>query len=390
MPYSIPTLSEIKLKAQSYLENRTGQAVSVNERSFTRVLANTLAILVYPFYLFLSWNKKQCFIISADEDSLENFHGASEGIIRGKPTRLEARITLTVTDDSVINKTVSLENKATGLFYFPKYDYSVTAEENTIEIVAEGTGTEYLLSVGNELSISSRISGISELCTVSEITISPSDKEEVEDYRKRLLSAHNRVSISSASEGIATAYDYKVLAESVSGVYRAFCFSGRPNDAEASLPGDVSVFIEADPGGGTDGVASSDLIESVKTKISQKQSLGCVNSTLFVSGITRLFFSISISDFDVGTASLSALKKSVTNAIDEYFRSRASYMPSVDAEWDRRDIISQIGVGKIMFELLLQYGSSASSVTIMESGEIVSNKNLIGGEVARLGTITGW
>jgi hypothetical protein len=388
--YIPPTLEDIKDSIIANLESRTNQYVPVYIRSFKRVLGNTLAMAVYPIYKFGDWCRKQAFWYTASEDELNNIHGPNEGISRGGPLKLQAVCSVVVSENATISITTSIQNKDTGLYYYPIIQKSVTEEDNTFTIIAEGYGTEYELNEGDELYIHGQIDGIGELATVDSISVYPEDKEILSSYKRRIGLAR------SGSIGGATAYDYRSICESVIGVKRAFPFSGRPDDPENSLPGDRSIFIESKDEYGTDGIASEELLDTVKSSIlinpntgMSNEQLGNIESTLYVPSISHLVFDMEIYGLLCETSIQNKLKGSILTSYQKYLKEEiVPYVYGLDFEWDRKDNISTVTISEVINGILRQYSATASKIIIRLDDIEIDNRRLIGGEMARAGSIS--
>jgi len=389
MPYLPPTLNELKTNIQSFVESKTSQKVPTYERSFKRVLCNAISLIHYPIYHFITNQRKQCFAISADEENLKSIHAPEEGVEINGSTICEVEIELVVTGNADVPVSTSFENEATGLFYFPKINNSVTTESYTIELIAEKSGSEYYLEVGDVLKNNGNIEGVGESCTVSNVIVYPTDEEDIEELRRRIIQKR------SGTVGGGNAYDYRTLCESVSGVYRAFVFSGRPDDPENSKPGDRSIFIECDYLYGTDGIASESILSSVQEAIrvseygTSNESLGLTEDTLFVSSTSHVLFDIHIDSLSCAVSIESKLKDKINVVATDYLRSLAPYCYGVDPEYERKDNVSSITISEEIGRLLRQYSATAASIEVTEVGVgVVTNRILIGGETARLNGVT--
>lgn len=385
MTYIPPTLEELKDSIVSFIESKTNQKVPSYERAFKRVLSNAISLIHYPIYHYIANQRKQCFAISASEESLDFFHGPDEGIERGGASKCEVVVELEVSGDATVTVSTAFQNESTGLFYFPKIDNEVTDAAYTITLIADGFGTEYALQVGDVLKNDGNILNVGESCEVVSVSVYPEDKEEKEEYRRRIIQKR------SGAVGGGNAYDYRVTCEGVTGVRRAFVFPGRPDDPENSKPGDRSVFIEMSYDYGTDGIASESLLSSVRTAIRVspeglvREQFGSTDGTLYVSSVSHVLFNVSITGLVCDASIESALKKAINNVLSDYLKSLAPYCFGVDPEYERRDNVSSVTVSEEIGKLLRQYSATAAKITVVENGVgEVTNRLLVGGETARL------
>jgi uncharacterized phage protein gp47/JayE len=391
MPYTPPSLSNLRDQISASIESRTGQDAPTYEKAFYSVLSNAIALVSYPIYKFISWNYRQNFVVTADEDHLESYHGADEGVQREYATKTEFDVALTVSSPVTIPVSTTFENEATGLFYFPKDGKDVTVSDNTITLIADGYGAEYAVDVGDELVISgSQISEVSSLCTVDSISIYGMDEQDLEDYRKDVLQSRSGVI------GGSTVSDYRKWGQAVSGVYRVFPFSGRPYYPSSSLPGDRTVFVEADHELGTDGIPISALLATVKSEIEtdpdtglDRECLGLTGSTLFVEAVQHVYFHVYIYNLVADSSIEDELKSSISTSVTEYLKELAPYVSGLDPEYERNDNVSNMTLSNHVKKILDQYSSYAYKIEVSEIGVgSVTNRILIGGDLARLYMVT--
>jgi uncharacterized phage protein gp47/JayE len=148
--------------------------------------------------------------------------------------------------------------------------------------------TDGNLDNGEELSISSQIAGAQTVATVTATVTLGVDEESDADYRPRVLFSQRAVT------GGGNATDHKIWAEAVTGVRRAFPFSGRPASEGTSYPGDRTVYVEAVTTIDADGLAPPSLLADVRDAINtdpdtglSRSLLGLTDATLWVESIIR-------------------------------------------------------------------------------------------------------
>ena len=390
MTYTPPTVQEERDYIDSVFESKIEQNIPSLAKSFVSILKNTLAFITIPIYKYVADTYKQSFTITASEVNLVNVHGQNLDTQREDQSKFKSSADVDVSGNATITTTTTFENPNNGLFYFPEYDQPVTAGTNEIDIISDGYGSGYNLEPDDTLDILEQITDVGSLATINTVSQYAVDKEDTEAYRRRLINEQ-----SSASGGGNTA-DYRRWSEAVNGVYRTFPFPGRPLDPVESKPGDITVYVEADLALGTDGIADSTLLASTRSEIlvdpltdQTRPALGDTEELLFVESISHVEFDITVNNIIVEDSLSTELQTRLNNAVDEYLRSIAPYCFGIDPEWLRDDNVSSVTISHKVNEVLKTYGATASSVVVTESGVgVVTNRQLLGGETARIGTLT--
>jgi hypothetical protein len=178
-------------------------------------------------------------------------------------------------------------------------------------------------------------------------------------------------------------------------VRRAYPYAGRPLGTGTSLPGERTVYIEAESSIDADGIADQNLLDSARDYIDHdpeteqsRTPLGLPNldnDTLYVESIYRTGMYVEIRNLVVESELLDSLKTDLINDLGTYFRSVIPFVDGVDVEIERNDAISAITVGGIALTVFVKYGASASTVAFGTSvGVYLSSYQLNQGELAKL------
>jgi hypothetical protein len=390
MTYVPPTLQEERDFIDSSFESKTEQNISSLSKEFIPILKNVLALITVPIYKYISNKYKNAFVITSNETTLENVHGKNLDTERDGKVKFKCLAMIAVSGNAHITSTTTIENETNGLYYFPDYEKDLTVTDYVVDITADGYGSEYNLDPGDSLNIIEQITNVNGTAVVVEATQYGEDKEDIEAYRRRLI-----IEQSSASGGGNTA-DYRKWGESVNGVFRVFPFSGRPLDPDNSMPGDISIFVESDSAFGTDGLASSDLIDSVFSAMlvdpdtgQTRPSLGDTEELLLVESVSHVTFNVTVNGIITTESLESTIETKLNTVVDEYLRSITPYCFGIDPDWNRNDNISSVTLSQKINESLKQFSATASTIIIEESGVgTITNRQMVGGEIARLGTLT--
>jgi hypothetical protein len=249
---------------------------------------------------------------------------------------------------------------ANGVIY--KSDAAVISVLNlaTINITAIETGALGNLSVGDELKIVNPIPGSENSALVSVELVTGAENETDILYRTRILDRIRQ------TIGGGNAADYRRWSEEVSGVARAFPYSGLPyNSILISSPPDRTIYVEATPDIDPDGIAPAGILTSVRASITtdpitgeSRQPLGLTDSTLYVESIYRTDIYIQISNLSVPAALLSQVKDDIETEITNYLLSLRPYIDGLDISAERNDVITTPSVSEIVQSVVAAVGGN--------------------------------
>lgn len=217
MPYSRPTLSQLRERAFSYLDTRVEGGDSRLRRSFLNVLGLALAGLVHGLYGFLEFMFRQCFPDTAEAEYLARW-ASIWGVIRKAATKATGTTQATGTNGSIIASGSEL-TRSDGVRFKTTALATISAgiANLSIEAVTEGVGGNTLTS--SVLTFVSTPSGVNSTTTVQSPGLTGgADVETDESLLSRLLDR-----IQTPPQG-GSAQDYVTWALEVAGVTRAWCY----------------------------------------------------------------------------------------------------------------------------------------------------------------------
>lgn len=385
MSYREPTTAEIFASFLAQLESALGQDSPINDKAFLRVLAVAMAGMTKGLYKLGSDAAQQNLALTASGEGLDRI-GIDNNTPRKSAENAVLTATLPATTGTVIPATTDFYADATGLRYRPTEDATSVAGVATLSLRCIDVGTSGNLEISDTLQIGSPIAGSTTIATVTAIDTLGVDQETDADYRPRVLF------IQRAFTGGGNATDHKIWSEAVIGVRRAFPYSGRPDYAGASYPGDRTVYIECNTSIESDGIPPGSLIDDVRDAINtdpdtgeSRATLGLTDATLWVEPISRTAFYVQITTLAVEAAKESACKSALTDAIDDYLRTITPYVEGVDVEQERSDSITNTSLGQVVQDVLSSYGANCQGVAFGVSvGVFVSLYLLDQGELAKL------
>ena len=388
MSYNIPTLSELTAAHLARLESQLGQSAPVNDKAFLRVLALSEAAQDIGLYKYAADRAKQNLAITATGTDLDLI-GKNENTIRKPATTAQVTATLTANTGVVIPATIDFIADANGLLYRPTAPATAVANVATLTLQCRESGVSGQLEIGDTLEIASQVSGANTTATVTAIVVIGLDAESDADYRPRVLFSQRAIT------GGANATDHKIWSEAVTGVKRAFPYSGRPADEGTSYPGDRQVYIEATADIDADGIAPAYLLADVRTAINtdpdtgeSRTPLGLTDATLFLRSISRTTMHTEVRDLVVDTDKESACKTDITAALTLYYDSVVPFVDGVDLPQERSDTLTAMSVGQIVQDVLQAYGATASSVGFGIAVGVFLTQYVLGtGELCKIGTV---
>lgn len=389
MAYNIPTLKELFIAHKSRIESAIGQNAPANDKSFINVLAATEAAQDIGLYKFAADRAKQNLALTATGEDLSRI-GNNNNVPRKAAVTAEVTATLNATNGTIIPTTIDFIADANGLRYRCTTDITAVANVATLTLRCQESGSDGNLDIGDTLEIATQIAGAETTAIVTAINVIGIDEESDADYRPRVLFAQRAIT------GGANAMDYKIWAESVTGVKTAFPYSGRPIDQGISYPGDRQIYIECTADIDADGIAPSWLLDNVRTAINtdpntgySRMPLGITDSTLFLRPISRTTLYITINDFVVDSDKEAACKAAISAAWTSHCAELKPFVDGVDIPQERNDSITSMSVGAVIQDVLAAYGATSTSIGIGTSPGVFFSIYVLGqGELVKVGTIT--
>jgi len=164
---------------------------------------------------------------------------------------------------------------------------------------------------------------------------------------------------------------------------------------QVSLPGDRTIYVEADASIDPDGVPPQSLLDEVRNTINadpdtgrSRPPLGETDQTLFVEPISRTEFHVRIAGLDVPPDQEAAAKADIETDLRTFFQNAIPFVVGLDFEPDRTDFITNLTVAATVQDILSIYGGSASSIIFgLIAGADLQFYQLSQGELAKLGGV---
>ena len=386
MALEIPTTQQSSDKNLANLEGAIGQTSPLNNKAFLRVLAAMEALAETGLYKFGAERALQNFALTATGFDLDLI-GAEFTTPRKLAEATVITATLPALTGTSIPATASFIGDANGVRYF--LDASEVAEFGiaTLSMTAETLGVVGNLQVGGTLSIVSQVSGAETVATITVIDNTGADEETDDAYRSRVLFAER------STTGGSNSTDHKIWAEEVAGVFRAFPYAGAlPVPLTVSVPGERTVFVEADKSIDSDGIAPQSLLDDVRESLNtdpetgkSRPVIGLVDSTLYVESIIRTGITVEVKALDTPSGQEADIKADIETVLIDHFDDLVMYITGVDLSQERNDLITSLTISDVVQDILNGRDSSATRIRFrLETTPFVSQYRLEQGELVKL------
>jgi uncharacterized phage protein gp47/JayE len=223
MPIQIPTTQEIIDRNIANFVEKLGQEIPITDKAFLRVLATIEAGMQTALYKYAVWANLQNLALTATGDDLEEI-GEEHDVFKNPALKFKGVASADPFGTGTVTAGTVFIGQSNGERYTVDSDAPFTASEPpTINLTAEVSGIDANLLVGDQLSSEHEIVNLQGgLTFITSVTQEGEEREEEEAYRRRVLNEIRTVG------GGGNGVDYRTWAEAVSGVNRAFPYSGAP------------------------------------------------------------------------------------------------------------------------------------------------------------------
>jgi hypothetical protein len=388
---TVPTTQSVNDEIIDDLAASFGQVIPILPKAFLRVIAKVLAGKLAISYRYNAFTLLQLFVAHASFE---------ETTVRGKrirplvewgrllgegdplpAQRAELAAVVTVTNQTgFLRAGAQLLFQDTGVIYSTAFDVPLNASEVPVTIRATsdpsgngGAGTIGNLPADSVLTFANPLANVGNARVVS-VAVAGADAETGDVYRARVMRRAK-----ARPQGGAYA-DYREWAESVSGIVRAYPYTG-------TLPGTVETYVEADEAssGSADGIPTGPQITAVYAAINLNNISG--KATRRPANAAPLVLPIERTGFDLTVIGLSpindALKEAIEDAADEYLRGREPYIVGVSS-LPRTDRITVGALSGVIEEVASAAGSAFSSIVLESTLGLGDSWTLDFGEKAKL------
>lgn len=218
MPWTRPTLTQLRQLARSMFASRLPGADATLRRSNIGVTADVLAGMTNGEYGYLDYLIQQPFADTSDTPYLLR-DGGMYGLAPIGSTKAAGNVTCTGTNGTPIPNGVELFQDANENTYITQANANIAGGTATVPVVAKSGGKAQNLDTGALLQVTVAIAGLDAQASVAAPGLSGgTDEEDIEAFRKRVLARKSQP----PQGGVYS--DYIAWALTVPGVTRAWVY----------------------------------------------------------------------------------------------------------------------------------------------------------------------
>jgi hypothetical protein len=216
------SLTDLVAEYKTNYETELNIDIPAQRRAFLNVLAVQQATCHKALEKRIAAAQKAVLAVTADADGLAVL-GDEFDCPREDAVAYNATCTVPAAGGSSITAGTELSSDATGAYYKVDTTESEVGGFITFTVTAEDAGEAANLDPApHVLKFVSPVPGITSDATIYAVVVYGSDQEELEHWRARVLEAER------AAHGGGNLADYRYWSEQVSGVARAYPYSGKP------------------------------------------------------------------------------------------------------------------------------------------------------------------
>lgn len=389
MAVRILTTQELTDLAITLFESKLNQTIPALAKAFFRVVAVVLATSHTGLYRYAVERVIQNLALTATEEDLELI-GREYGVVRKPAETCQLEISI----DGIGAPTVPITTdwiSDTNLSRFDMDAAKTLGVGPPATITAQVSGPDPNMEIGETLTIDTPIPAVATTATVTDVLNIGVSKEDQEVYRRRVLNEIRTVG------GGGNGVDYRTWAEETAGCKQAFPYAGSPLVLGLTpLPGDRSVFVEADFDIDPDGIAPTGLLDDVRDNINvdpatgrTRPGLGDFDSTLWVESITRTTFYNEVVGLVIDPAVEAQAKADIEQALLEYYLLFKPFLEGIDPPITQNNVITALKLGEAVQDILNTYGATAEAVNFgLVAGVFTTTTYTLGqGELTKSGGV---
>lgn len=385
---TIPKISDLYNNIKSSIETKLNITIPSFGKNFLRAFAQVQAAELKLFYIAVANAQKNIFVDTADS---EEFGGTLERFGRVKLKRnpfpaVAGKYTVTLTGSIGAVIPIGTLWKSDDTSASPDYlftndsiiTFASTTETTTLRCLT--AGIEAKLIVGNTLSLTGPIALVNTTATVTAETIAPQEKESLEEYRRKILTAF-RLEPQGGSGS-----DYLLWSLEVQGVRNAYPYTKYDLTGYSN---EVNLYIESDDAN-LFYVPTTTILNNVKDNIElptsdrpSRKPLG-VNLINYLP-VVPLNVTIQINQI-VGFNYTTSEQTIILNYIKSKLSEIRPFVDSINVVEDKNSVLNPYKLGEMVANAIPT--KLFASITFTVNGVPQTNYEFINGDIPKLTTIT--
>lgn len=385
---TIPKISDLFNNIKSSIETKLNVTIPSFGKNFLRAFAQVQAGELKLFYIAVANVQKNIFVDTADS---EEFGGTLERFGRVKLKRnpfpaVAGKYTVTLTGSIGAVIPIGTLWKSDDTSASPDYlftndaqiTFASTTQTTTLRCLT--AGIEAKLIVGNTLSLTGPIALVNTTATVTAETIAPQEKESLEEYRRKILTAF-RLEPQGGSGS-----DYLLWSLEVQGVRNAYPYTKYDLTGYSN---EVNLYVESDDAN-LFYIPTTTILNNVKDNIElptsdrpSRKPLG-VNQINYLP-VVPLNVTIQINQI-VGFTYTTSEQTTILNYIKSKLSEVRPFVDSINVVEDKNSILNPYKLGEMVANAVPT--KQFTSVTFTVSGVSQTNYEFVNGDIPKLTTIT--
>ncbi|WP_321896049.1 baseplate J/gp47 family protein [Paraburkholderia heleia] len=217
MPYSRPTLTELRTQIWSDIQTGLGSILAFLQKAVLKILGAALAAMIWGVYGYLDWIAKQAVPWTAQDEYLAGWGALKDTYLKEASAAVLNVLFTGAAPGTPIYAGTGITRQDTTAYTVLTAAQVASDGTVTVEVQAAVAGSAANCDNGTSMTLTSAISGIPSTGTVSGTVTTGSDVEEPEAYRTRVMDAYQNPAQGGAQN------DYVKWATDIAGVTRAWC-----------------------------------------------------------------------------------------------------------------------------------------------------------------------
>lgn len=398
MAYENKTVDYVYNLILTSLQEKFNNRLRLLPKAFLVVLAKVLsAIYIIPFKL-CGWFLLQIFPDTASYSKVNVLGHTIRPLVKlgdqfGVQRPMEGKawqgviIVKRLAENKVIALGTQLKSDITGFIYCVSESVELDEYEKRVEVYCTETGIDGNLADGDILTFVNPIDYAEKNAEVAETTVTGTDDETEESYRRRVV---NRYSVQPQGGALA---DYRIWAYDVASVLQTYPYN------DENSPGGVIIYVAGTTDLYPTRVPDSALLVAVGKACTYDPDTGAANRKPLTAILDPQgnetypnVKAVNITHFNVYVTGLTGVTaqdfgESLKSELETYFNNREPYIRGLSNDNNRTDSILRNSLIATVNSIALSMKATFDTVTMNTTGPVIAEYTLGKGELAALGDL---